>query len=81
MNIIEIIEAKKDTNALSQEELYEAIRDVYVQQVMMSENLIKEYDIQTEIEDNFLKINCIVPVKDFDIFVCKILKHFLLVLF
>lgn len=53
----EIIEAKKDTNALSQEELYEAIRDVYVQQVMMSENLIKEYDIQTEIEDNFLKIN------------------------
>lgn len=53
----EIIETKKDTNSLSQEELYDAIRDVYVQQVMITENLINEYDIENVIDDKFLKIN------------------------
>ena len=53
----EIISIKNDTKTLTVEELQEAIKDVYVQQVILSENLIKEFDIESEIGDKFINGN------------------------
>lgn len=53
----EIISLKNDSSTLTIQDLQEAIKDVYVQQIILSENLIKEFDIESEIGEKFINGN------------------------
>ena len=53
----EILTIKNESNMLSIEDLQEAIKDIYVQQFMLSDHMIKEFDIENEIGEKFINEN------------------------